>query len=344
MMLRSQISKKEAAAADWNDWRWQLRNRLEGLDDLVELLKFHKRTVARDALERVVRKYRFSTVPYVLDLIDWQNADDPILRQCLPDPRELEDDPAGTEDPYAERTQTGVPGLLHRFPDRALIVVNADCAMNCRHCTRKNTLALPEMQQTSRHFEAALAYITSHPDIREVLLSGGEPLLLDTGVLDALLGRLLEIPHVEAVRIGSRAPAVLPMRIDAELVEMLRKHQPLWFNTHFNHPNELSPEAITACERLVDAGIPVSNQTVLLKGVNDRLETMRELCCALQRCRVRPYYVFLCDPIAGIPHFRVERDAAVALEEALRRSVGGLCMPRFVEDIPGETGKVAIRV
>jgi len=341
-MRKTRINKASVPAAEWNDWRWQLRNAAEGPDGLDGLPTGHDQPDCREAMARVVRRYRFRAVPYWLDLIDWRDPGDPILLQCLPDPRELEADPAGTADPYAERTQTGVPGLLHRFPDRALIVVNTDCAMTCRHCTRKNTLELPEMRRAGRTFEPAVDYIAARPGIREVLLSGGEPLLLETGVLEELISSLLSISHVEAVRIGSRAPVVLPMRIDAELVGMLRRHRPLWFNTQFNHPRELTPEAVAACERLVDAGIPVSNQTVLLKGINDRLDVMRELCCALQRCRVRPYYVFLCDPVAGIPHFRVERAAAAALEESLRKSVGGLCMPRFVEDIPG-TGKVAIQ-
>lgn len=338
------VFKEQVPGDLWNDWRWQLRNQVAGLDGLAGLLTARGRLFDRKALEPVVRRYRFNAVPYVLDLIDWNDPGDPILRQCLPDPRELDEDPAGTADPYAERTQTGVPGLLHRFPDRALIVMTTACAMACRHCTRKNTLEMPEMQRGRQSFEAAVDYIAARPGIREVLLSGGEPLLLETAALDALLGALLAIPHVEAVRIGSRAPAVLPMRLDGELVDMLRQHRPLWLNTQFNHPRELTPDAVAACERLVDAGIPVSNQTVLLKGINDRLDVMRELCCALQRCRVRPYYVFLCDPVAGIPHFRVDRAAAVALEEALRRSVGGLCMPRFVEDRPGTAGKVAITI
>lgn len=341
-MHKIRIDKASVAASDWNNWRWQLRNQIEGLEGLTELLTAHGRPFDLQTLTQVTQRYRFNAVPYVLDLINWQDPNDPILRQCLPDTQELMNDPAGVADPYSERTQTGIPGLLHRFPDRALIVMTTLCAMACRHCTRKNTLKMPEMQTQRQTLTAAVNYITAHPVIREVILSGGEPLLMETAGLDAILGSLLAIPHVEAVRIGSRAPSVLPMRIDAALVDMLRRHRPLWFNTHFNHPRELTPEAIAACERLVDAGIPVSNQTVLLKGINDSLEVMRELCCALQHCRVRPYYVFLCDPIAGIAHFRVERAVAVALEEELRKSVGGLCVPRFVEDVPGITGKVPI--
>lgn len=328
--------------ACWNDWRWQWRNRVEGEEGLIRLLTQHDQTFDRTALRRVVARYRFCAVPYVLDRIDWHNENDPVRCQCIPDGRELADDPAGTEDPFEETMRSGVPGLVHRFPDRVLIVVNTVCAMYCRHCTRKNTLEQPSMQSRQPSFSEAVDYIAARPGVREVLLSGGEPLLLETETLDELLGALLAIPHVETVRIGSRAPAVLPMRIDDALVRMLRRHRPLWFNTQFNHPCELTPEARSACERLVDAGIPVSNQTVLLKGINDRLDVMRELCCSLQRCRVRPYYVFLCDPVSGIAHFRVSREEAGALQEALRAGVGGLCLPRFVEDVPSARAKVSI--
>jgi lysine 2,3-aminomutase len=327
--------------ACWNDWRWQLRNRVEGSRALAALLTTYRQPADVQEIERVVSRYRFATVPYYLGLIDWSDAHDPIRRQCIPDARELDEDPVGCNDPYRELSGTGVPGLVHRFPDRVLLVVATDCAMTCRHCTRKNTLDGPRRLGVQAP-EAALAYLAAHPRVREVLLSGGDPLLLETGVLDSLLSRLLAIPHVEVVRIGTRVPVVLPMRIDDELVDRLRRHRPLWLNTQFNHPRELTPEAVAACGRLVDAGIPVSNQTVLLRGVNDRLEVMRDLCCGLQRARVRPYYVFLCDPVSGISHFRVDRAVAAALQDGLRTSVGGLCLPRFVEDVPGSAGKVMI--
>ncbi len=325
----------------WNDWRWQWRNRVEGSRALAALLAAHHQAVDESGLERVVSRYRFVAVPYYLGLIDWSDVNDPIRRQSIPDPRELDADAAGVDDPYRERSCTGVPGLVHRFPDRVLLVVATDCAMTCRHCTRKNTLEDPSRLGLQAP-AAALAYVAAHPRVREVLLSGGDPLLMETDVLDDLLARLLAIPHVEVVRIGTRVPVVLPMRVDDELVGRLRRHRPLWLNTQFNHPRELTPAAVAACGRLVDAGIPVSNQTVLLRGVNDRLEIMRDLCCGLQRARVRPYYVFLCDPVSGISHFRVDRAVAAVLQEGLRTSVGGLCLPRFVEDVPGSEGKMMI--
>ncbi len=331
----------ELPPACWTDWRWQWRNRIEGHRALAALLEARGQVFDKGVLGHVVARYRFRAVPYYLGLIDWSDKQDPIRLQCIPDSRELDDDPAGCDDPYREVSGADVPGVVHRFPDRVLLVVTTDCAMTCRHCTRKNTLDGPRHLALLAH-DAALAYVAAHPGVREVLLSGGDPLLLETDVLDDLLSRLFAIPHVEVVRIGSRVPVVLPMRIDDELAGMLRRHRPLWLNTQFNHPRELTPEAVAACGRLVDAGIPVSNQTVLLRGVNDRLEIMRELCCRLQRCRVRPYYVFQCDPVSGISHFRVERNVAIALQEELRTSVGGLCLPRFVEDVPGARGKTMI--
>ncbi len=338
--MRADVTSEETSCA--GDWRWQFRNRVEGADALASLLHRHGQVFDRTGLEKVVKRYRFLSVPYYLALIDWRDPHDPIRRQCIPDPRELEMDPAGVDDPFNEQTDPGVSGVVHRFPDRVLIMTKTECAMACRHCTRKNTLERSAIPPGTRDFKPALDYISRHPEVREVLLSGGEPLLLETAALDSLLASVLQIPHVEAVRIGSRAPVVLPMRIDNELVTVLRRHRPLWFNTQFNHPRELTPAAIEACARLVDAGIPVSNQTVLLKGVNDRADTMRMLCTGLQRHRVRPYYVFLCDPVAGIRHLRVDRETAKAIQEELRGSVGGLCLPRFVEDVPGTAGKMPL--
>ncbi len=339
--MRNPIDNEAVPPECWNDWRWQWRNRIEGPRALAALLEARGQLSDRAAIERVVARYRFRVVPYYLGLVDWSDAHDPIRLQCIPEARELDEDPAGCEDPYRELCGTDVPGLVHRFPDRVLLVLTTDCAMTCRHCTRKNTLDAPRRLGLQAP-DAALAYVAAHPGVREVLLSGGDPLLLEADVLDDLLSRLLAIPHVEVVRIGTRVPVVLPMRIDDDLAAMLRRHRPLWLNTQFNHPRELTPEAVAACGRLVDAGIPVSNQAVLLRGVNDRLDVMRDLCCRLQRCRVRPYYVFLCDPVSGISHLRVDRSVAIALQEGLRTSVGGLCLPRFVEDIPGAQGKTMI--
>ncbi len=231
--------------------------------------------------------------------------------------------------------------MVHRFPDRVLIVASTECAVYCRHCTRKNTLEELVPPRNGR-FDAAIDYISARPEVREVLISGGDPLLLETDSLDELLTRVLAISHVEVVRIGTRIPVVLPMRVDDALVRMLARHRPLWINTQFNHPRELSEEALTACRKLTDSGIPVSNQCVLLRGINDELGVMRKLCTELQRNMIRPYYVFQCDPIPGISHFRTSLAAGRELQEALRASVGGLCLPAFVADIPGASGKTPL--
>jgi len=299
------------------------------------------------SLERVMARYPFRATPYYLSLIDWEDPADPVRLQCLPDARELDWTAGKTPegwgpDPFDEAHDMPAPGLVHRFPDRALILAATECAVNCRHCTRKNTLSAIGPGPGRERFEAALAYIAAHPGIREVIISGGDPLLLEDSVLDRLLGSLTAIGHVEVLRLGTRVPVVLPMRLDAELCDMLATHRPLWVNTQFNHPVEVTPDAVQACEMLLQCGIPVSNQCVLLRGVNDSAETMRKLCNALQRNMIRPYYVLQCDPVAGTEHFRTELSAGGDMAETLRRQVGGLSLPRFVADVPGEAGKVPL--
>ncbi len=337
---KSPSSWKHVSSDDWRDWRWQLRHSVKGSEGLISLLAAEDKSLDISLLHALVDRYRFSVVPYYLSLIDWGEPDDPIRRQCMPDLRECSDQSDLSLDPFMECATPKLAGVVHRFPDRVLIMASRVCAMYCRHCTRKNTLET--MPSAVPPFDEAVVYISDHPEVREVIVSGGDPLLLDIGRLDALLGRLQAIPHVEVVRIGTRIPVVLPMRVDDELVAVLQRHKPLWVNTQFNHPRELTEQAIEACRRLTDCGIPVSNQSVLLKGVNDRLDVMRKLCTELQRNVIRPYYVFQCDPIVGISHFRTELSVGAVLEQELRACVGGLCLPRFVADIPGESGKTPL--
>jgi lysine 2,3-aminomutase len=333
---------KHDSPADWEDWRWQLRHCLHGDDSLVSLLREHGGPVDATAVRALVKRYRFFASPYYLSLVDWDDPGDPIRRQCIPDIREMADTPGLVGDPFEESGSTAIPGVVHRFPDRVLLMATTNCAVACRHCTRKNTLETTPALDGDR-LDQAIDYISGCPKVREVLVSGGDPLLLDTARLDDLLGRIEAVPHVEVVRIGTRVPVVLPMRVDSELVAVLGKHRPLWVNTQFNHPRELTGAAMTACSKLTDAGIPVSNQCVLLKGINDDLQTMRELCTTLQRNLIRPYYVFQCDPIAGIAHFRTEPHVGGALQEQLRGEVGGLCLPCFVADIPGARAKTPLQ-
>jgi len=333
---------KHDSPAEWEDWRWQLRQSPRGAAGLVSLLKDRGESPDEAVLGALVKRYRFSASPYYMSLVDWDDPNDPIRRQAIPDPCEMIDPACFESDPFEESGSTPVPGVVHRFPDRVLLMATTECAVTCRHCTRKNTLdGSPALD--GERLERAIDYICSCPGVREVLVSGGDPLLLDTSHLEHLLERVRSVPHVEVIRIGTRVPVVLPMRVDDDLVAMLRERRPLWVNTQFNHPRELTDAAMAACAMLIEAGIPVSNQCVLLKGINDDLDTMRELCTALQRNLVRPYYVFQCDPIPGISHFRTEPHVGGELEEELRGEIGGLCLPSFVADIPGARGKTPLQ-
>ncbi len=288
----------------------------------------------------VVNRYPLCITPYYLELANRADPADPVLLQCLPDRRELDGGQAA--DPFAEEGSTDVPGLVQRYPDRALVMTTSACAVACRHCTRKNLLGDQRHVVGSRRWAAVCEELQKRPAVREVILSGGDPLLLETEALEHMLHDLHAISHVEVVRIGTRVPVVLPMRIDDALADALARHRPLWVNTQFNHPVELTADALAACERLISRGIPVSNQAVLLRGVNDNLDTLRELCNSLQRNMIRPYYVFQCDPVQGTGHFHTEIGKGIELSHELSCSLGGLAMPRFVADVPGSDGKTPL--
>lgn len=319
------------------DWRWQLRNSIEGHEAAIRCLGATGGHA--DKLREVVERYPFRVTPYYLSLADPEDENDPVLRQCMPSPQEINGGIRLDADPFEELRHTPVSGLIHRYRDRVVVIATGQCAVYCRHCTRKNTLAATAGRNSRDDFEEAIRYIASRAEIREVIVSGGDPLLMEMEALDRLLRLLRKIEHVEVLRIGTRAPVTLPMRIDQPLCEMLASHRPLWVNTQFNHPAEVTAEAIAACDMFLRSGIPVSNQSVLLKGVNDSVETMRDLCNRLQKNMIRPYYVFQCDPVAGTGHFATSPGTGVQIEEALRNSVGGLSMPRFVADVPGSPGK-----
>lgn len=313
-----------------------MRNSLHGAAGLADL------NIDDEGLRAVAATYPFRVTPYYLSLAKPGDTDDPIWKQCVPDVRELNEDGAGESDPFSEHGHMPVPGLIHRYPDRAVVIATTRCAVRCRHCTRKNTLFRMSGDGGDSDLDEAIAYVRNDTRIREVIVSGGDPLLLEDERLDRILDAFRFIPHVDVMRIGTRVPVVLPMRVNAELAEVLKKHRPLWVNTQFNHPSELTAEALAACERLICAGIPVSNQAVLLRGVNDDLETMRELCNTLQSNMIRPYYVFQCDPLRGAVHFRTPVETGVWLEDRLRRTVGGLSVPRFVADVANSEGKVPL--
>lgn len=290
-------------------------------------------------LDQVAALYPLRINPYYLGLI--QHEGDPLWKQAVPDTRELTDEVCPA-DPLDEQRLSPVPLIVHKYPDRVLFLVSNQCAMYCRFCTRKRLVGTPAMQITDELIDRGIGYIRSHPAIREVLVSGGDPLLLGDERIDAILTALRAIPSVEVIRVGSRVPCTLPMRITDRLVSLLKKHHPLYINTHFNHPAEITPEAAEACRRLADAGIPLGSQTVLLRGVNDDLDTIRTLMRALLRIRVKPYYLFQADLTRGTDHFRTPVRTGLEIMRGLYGHLSGLAVPTFALDAPGGKGKIPL--
>jgi lysine 2,3-aminomutase len=280
--------------------------------------------------------------PYYASLIRRFDPADPIYRMCVPAPQELVDPPWLTDDPLGEDDDMPMPGLVHRYPDRALCLATTTCASYCRHCTRKRIAGHRESTLPADRLEGMRHYLAAHPEIRDVIVSGGDPFTMADSALERVLRTLRSVPSVEILRVGTRTPVVLPMRITGSLVAMLRRYHPLYVNTHFNHPAELTPEARDACERLADAGIPVGNQTVLLRGVNDDPAVLAELFRGLVRSRVRPYYLFQCDLVRGIEHFRTPLARGLEIMERLRGRLSGLAIPTYVVDAPDGGGKIPL--
>jgi lysine 2,3-aminomutase len=326
---------------DWHNWRWQIENRIHTLSQLAGILNVS--LPKTDKYKDVIETYRFSVTPYYLSLIDLSDEKDPLRLQCLPDPRELDYLPGSSDDPLEEERDMVVPGLIHRYPDRCLAMVTNTCAAYCRHCNRKHRWKESETKHSRKNLQIMIDYVSRTEQVREVIVSGGDPLMLNIETLEWLLHSLKSIPHVEVIRIGSRIPVVLPMRIDQDLCDILEKYRPLWFLTQFNHPKEITAEAARACEMLLEAGIPVMNQSVLLKGVNDSYEVMRDLLYGLQRISVKPYYLFQCEPVKGVDHFRVDIWKGMEIMEKLWRNISGLCLPRYVFDLPGGRGKMPLQ-
>ena len=324
-----------------NDWKWQLRNSVKDIKGLKE--KFLLKEEDINALSGVIKFFPFSITPHYLSLIDRGNANDPVRLQCVPSEKETALHLELQGDPLGEEKDTVLPGLVHRYPDRVLLTLTNMCPVYCRHCTRKREWHKGFWVRTSEELEKIYSYIRTHKDIRDVILSGGDPLILSTQKLNGVLERLREIDHVEIIRIGTRCPVVLPQRIDDELVTMLKKYRPIWVNTHFNHPNEITKESQAACDRILCAGIPVNNQTVLLKNINDDAEIMTRLCHALVRISVRPYYLFHCDPVSGTGHLRTSIDKGLEIIKAMRGFTSGLCVPTYVVDGIEGQGKVPLQ-
>ena len=328
---------REVSSKEWHDWEWQYRNRIRTIRQLAAVLK--KTPAALKKYGMVARVYPFSVTPYYLSLMNTGDEDDPLLRQTFPDEREIDFSLGGVADPLEEERDMPVSGLVHRYRDRCLAIVTNMCATYCRHCNRKRKWRECGNGENTGYLERMVDYVAKTKRIREVIVSGGDPLTVKDGTLDWFLGSLRSIPHVEVLRIGSRMPVVMPMKITRKLCNMLRKHRPLWFNTQFNHPNEITPEAAHACEMILEAGIPISNQTVLLRGINDDYETLRDLFYGLQQISVRPYYLFQCDPVKGTDHFRTDVRSGIKIMEKIWANISGLCVPQYVFDIPGSKGK-----
>jgi lysine 2,3-aminomutase len=328
----------DATDQEWNDWRWQFRNRITSLDELLRHLSIPEEE--RAARREILRDFRMGIPPYYLSLIDADDPNDPILRQCVPLQDEIFNREVGVEDPLGEEAYSPVPGITHRYPDRVLMVISNSCAVYCRYCTRKRIMyedAVPEIE-----IDRMVDYIARTPQVRDVVVSGGDPLNNHTPKLERILSKLRAIPHLEIIRIGSRVPVALPQRIDDELCEMLQKYHPLWINVHYNHPRECTPEAARACDKLTRAGIPLNNQSVLLKGVNDDVATMKGLVHGLMKMRVRPYYLYQCDPVRGSEHLRTTVGKGLEIIEGLRGHTSGLAIPTYVIDAPGGGGKIPV--
>jgi len=326
--------------ADWADWKWQMRNRVSTLDEVEALVDLTPEERAGVLLAR--GKLAFAVTPHFFNLIDPADPDCPIRRQVIPRVEEGHTAPWEMADPCGEDDHMPAPGLVHRYPDRVLFLVTDRCASYCRYCTRSRVVSGVGEQELHTDFEQAFRYLESHTGIRDVLLSGGDALLLSDSRLEAILARLRSIPHIQFLRIGSRVPIFLPQRITPGLCEMLRKFHPLWMSVHVNHPRELTSEVRDALARLADAGIPLGNQSVLLAGVNDDPATMRDLVHRLLACRVRPYYLYQCDLIKGSAHLRATVAKGVEIIESLRGHTSGYAVPQFVIDAPGGGGKVPV--
>lgn len=325
---------------DWNDWKWQVRNRIESLS---ELKKYISLTLEEEeGVAQCLKSLRMAITPHYLSLINLSDPYDPIRRQAIPTGQELVSSAAELSDPLNEDVDSPAPGLTHRYPDRVLMLVTDQCSMYCRHCTRRRFAGQKDCDIAGEKVEKCIDYIRRHEEIRDVLISGGDALLLSDEKLEQIISSLRNIPHVEIIRLGSRTPVVMPQRITKNLCDMLKKYHPIWLNTHFNHPNEITPESRRACEMLADAGIPLGNQSVLLKGINDCVFVMKKLVHELVKIRVRPYYIYQCDLSKGLAHFRTPVSKGIEIIEALRGHTSGFAVPTFVVDAPGGGGKIPV--
>lgn len=337
---RRKILFPQVSDEQWNDWKWQVKNRIETLEDLKKYIPLTQEE--EEGVSRSLQTLRMAITPYYLTLIDPENPNDPVRKQAIPTGSETHISPADLLDPLHEDEDSPVKGLTHRYPDRVLLLITDMCSMYCRHCTRRRFAGQKDDETPADYIQKAIDYIAATPQVRDVLLSGGDALMVSDAKLESIIKRLRAIPHVEIIRIGSRVPVVCPQRITDKLVDMLKQYHPIWLNTHFNHPNEITMESIAACERMANAGIPLGNQSVLLRGVNDCVNIMKRLVHSLVKMRVRPYYIYQCDLSMGLEHFRTPVSKGIEIIEGLRGHTSGYAVPTFVVDAPGGGGKTPV--
>ncbi len=333
---------KDVNPLDWEDWGWQLKNRIRTKEELAQIIKLSPEE--EKGLDKARGKLSMAITPYWASIIDQENANCPLRRQAVPVSAESAVSPHEMTDPCAEDRDSPAPFLVHRYPDRVLLLSTDHCAMYCRHCTRRRLVGESEKKgdNSSSRFDAAIDYIKSNRKIRDVLISGGDPLILEDEILEDLISKIRSISHVEFLRLGTRVPVTLPQRVTENLVNMLKKYAPIWISIHFNHPKEITRRSKVACDMLADAGIPLGSQTVLLKGINDRPYIMKKLVHELLQIRVRPYYIYQCDPVRGTQHFRTPVATGINIVEKLRGHTSGYAVPVYVIDGPGGGGKIPV--
>jgi lysine 2,3-aminomutase len=341
-ILAEKISTK-TTLANWKDYTWQLKNAIRDIDTFETITGIHFEEEERDNLQKTIKKFPLSITPYYLSLIDVKDYQhDPIFKQSFPSPQELLVSKYDRKDPLSEDKDSPVQGITHRYPDRVLFLISNRCAMYCRHCTRKRKVGDIDSIPSKSEISKGIEYIQQTPEVRDVLLSGGDPFMLSDEYLDWILTELHKIDHVEVIRLGTRIPAVLPYRVTNQLVKMLKKHHPLWINTQFNHPRELTASSRECLRKIADAGIPLGNQSVLLAGVNDCPRIMKRLVQKLVQNRVRPYYMYQCDLSEGLSHFRTPIGKGIQILENMIGHTSGFAVPRYVIDAPGGGGKIPV--
>lgn len=331
---------KDVTEEQWNDWKWQVRNRIDTVEDLKKVANITDEE--EEGILKTLKQLRMGITPYYAMLMDENDPTCPVRMQAVPNALETHMSSADMDDPLHEDADSPVEGVTHRYPDRVLFLVTDQCSMYCRHCTRRRFAGQQDAAAPMDRIEKGIEYIKNTPEVRDVLLSGGDALLISDERLEAILEKLSAIDHVEVIRIGSRTPVVMPQRITPNLVRILKKYHPVWLNTHFNHPKEITPASTKACQMLADAGVPLGNQSVLLRGINDCVHVMKDLVQQLVKIRVRPYYIYQCDLSTGIEHFRTPVSKGIEIIEGLRGHTSGFCVPTFVVDAPGGGGKIPV--